>query len=199
MVQMRRDDLDLKDPRLDKLPEKWGGGLGDAPHNWISTFVHEEFRRFGPAVDILDVGIEGPFRFVEDPVMVARKKRKAKRSTNRRSAEQRRKEPEETRGAEFVTVAWMLSTLVTLAALVVAGAGWLLILLIVDADEITRQTVLLPALLLYLALITGIVCLILSPLAHRVRRVPPPRSVTIVAAVVGTAPLVALLLISLLS
>lgn len=59
-------DLDLADPRLDKLPEVWGGGLSNAPHNWIKAFVYEELFRFGPAVDLTDLKVEGPLRLVED-------------------------------------------------------------------------------------------------------------------------------------
>lgn len=65
--------LDLSDPRLDKLPEVWGGGLSNAPHNWIKHFVYEELHRFGPAIDILGIDIEGPLRLVEDDEARARK------------------------------------------------------------------------------------------------------------------------------
>ena len=63
---MERDDLDLTDPRLDSLPKVWGGGLSDAPHNWIKTYVLEELHRFGPALDVVNVVIEGPLELVED-------------------------------------------------------------------------------------------------------------------------------------
>lgn len=68
--------LDLSDPRLDRMPERWGGGLGNAPHNWIKAFVQEEMHRFGPAIDVLDAAIEGPLRPIEDDVTRARKARK---------------------------------------------------------------------------------------------------------------------------
>lgn len=63
---MEGGELDLNDPRLDRLPEVWGGGLANAPHNWIKAFVHEELFRFGPAIDIADLEIEGPLRLIED-------------------------------------------------------------------------------------------------------------------------------------
>ena len=72
---MTGDGLDMDNPRLDKLPEKFGGGLANAPHNWISKFVHEELRRYGPAIDITDVVIEGPIKLVEDEETRARKAR----------------------------------------------------------------------------------------------------------------------------
>lgn len=82
---MKGDTLDLSDPRLDRLPEKYGGGLSDAPHNWIKAFVHEELHRHGPALDITDVSIEGPVRLIEDDETRARKARTAKFMGTRRS------------------------------------------------------------------------------------------------------------------
>lgn len=70
---MESGSLDLADPRLDKLPEIWGGGLSNAPHNWIKAFVYEELYRYGPAVDITDLTVEGPLRLVEDDEARARK------------------------------------------------------------------------------------------------------------------------------
>lgn len=70
---MKSGSLDLADPRLDKLPEVWGGGLANAPHNWIKAFVYEELYRYGPAVDITDLRVEGPLRLVEDDEARARK------------------------------------------------------------------------------------------------------------------------------
>ena len=72
---MESGTLDLADPRLDELPKVWGGGLSNAPHNWIKAFVHEEMYRFGPAVDITDTEVEGPIRLFEDDAMRARKTR----------------------------------------------------------------------------------------------------------------------------
>lgn len=125
---------------------------------------------------------------------MAKKKRKTD-NRDRRPRERERREPDETRAAEFVTVAWMLSTLVTLAAECLAGVGFLLLDPPADPDDV-RLATLLPALLLYISIITGIVCLLLSPITHRVRKVPPPRSVTVVAAIIGSAPLVTLVVLS---
>ncbi len=73
---MASGKLDLNDPRLDKMPERWGGGLAAGPHNWIKGFVHEEMHRFGPALDLTDVAVEGPLRPIEDDETRARKARK---------------------------------------------------------------------------------------------------------------------------
>ena len=72
---MENGTLDLSDPRLDKMPEDLGGGLSDRPHNWIKHYVHEELYRFGPALDITGVEIEGPLRLIEDDETRARKAR----------------------------------------------------------------------------------------------------------------------------
>jgi hypothetical protein len=69
------EELDLEDPRLDSLPRVWGGGLSDAPHNWIKTYVLEELHRFGPALDVLNVRIEGPVELVEDEEARVRRER----------------------------------------------------------------------------------------------------------------------------
>ena len=72
---MDSGELDLSDPQLDKLPEVWGGGLGNGPHNWIKAFVQEELFRFGPALDLTDLEIEGPLRLIEDKSTRERKAR----------------------------------------------------------------------------------------------------------------------------
>ena len=64
--------LDLSDPRLDRLPEQWGGGLGSGPHNWIKAFVYQEMYRYGPAVDLTGLEVEGPLRLIEDKETRAR-------------------------------------------------------------------------------------------------------------------------------
>ncbi len=73
---MKSGNLDLTDARLDSMPEVWGGGLSNAPHNWIKAFVQEELYRFGPALDLIDVQIEGPQRLIEDDAMRAQAARK---------------------------------------------------------------------------------------------------------------------------
>ena len=72
---MESGTLDLQDPRLDKLPEDWGGGLGDKPHNWIKAFVHEELERYGPAIDLSGFEVVGPLRLIEDDESRARRAR----------------------------------------------------------------------------------------------------------------------------
>lgn len=77
---MQGGQLDLDDPRLDAaLENRAFGGIGQpsGPELKVSWFVHEEMRRFGPALDITDVSIEGPLRLIEDEAMRTQKKRTA--------------------------------------------------------------------------------------------------------------------------
>ena len=75
---MKSEDLDLSNPKLDGLPKVWGGGLSDAPHNWIKAYVLEELYRFGPAIDVLSATIHGPLRLIEDEAIRSRNARTAR-------------------------------------------------------------------------------------------------------------------------
>ncbi len=72
---LQSGELDLEDPRLDVLPANIGGGIGDSYHNWVKAIVLEENHRFGPALDVLKVEVEGPFRLVEDEETRLRRER----------------------------------------------------------------------------------------------------------------------------
>lgn len=80
-LELLKGDLDLDDPRLkEELENRGFGGIGqpNGPNLMVNWFVHEEVRRYGPAVDITDVSIEGPLRLIEDDEMRTRKARTAK-------------------------------------------------------------------------------------------------------------------------
>ncbi len=72
---MKGDGLDLEDPRLDKLPEEIGKGIGEGFHNWVKAIVLEECHRFGPALDVLGIQVEGPFRLIDDEETRMRRER----------------------------------------------------------------------------------------------------------------------------
>jgi heme/copper-type cytochrome/quinol oxidase subunit 2 len=122
-----------------------------------------------------------------------------KRIKQRRLARQQKQlAPAETRTAEAVTVAWMLSTMVTVLAEVVSLVSLALILVFAEEQEMANQAeeqklaiqqAALPGLILFIGIITGIICLVLAPVVHQVRRVPPPRTVTIFAVAVGLTPM----------
>lgn len=118
---------------------------------------------------------------------------------DRRRARRKRVETGETRTAEAVTVAWMLTALATLAAEFFALLGWAAVAVTARSGKVPVEFAMLPALLTFIALVTGLICLLLIPLTHRVRRVPPPRSVTVFAAVVGITPTVVVIVMALLN
>ena len=104
--------------------------------------------------------------------------------------------PDENRGGEAFTVFWMLTLIATLGAELSALAAWGLSAAAGEAEDFPVTLRLLPGWLLAVALITGLLCLLLTPLAYRIRTTPPPLGVTVIAAIVGASPLVVLLLIS---
>jgi hypothetical protein len=122
---------------------------------------------------------------------VSRRKKRPRRSTRRPAtiapgktglADSR---PAESRLAEVATVAWMLSTLVTLGAEVLAAA-----LGIWRAFQPGNSLAAAGCeLFAFCALVVGIVSLMLTWAVRRLRRVLPPRPVTSVALIVGAVPL----------
>jgi hypothetical protein len=91
---------------------------------------------------------------------------------------------------EFLTVAWMLSVMTALVCELgfVAARGYLLL---VDAKTATIQA--LAAMLLFAALVIGLVSLGLMVLVVRMRRVTPPRGILVFAAVVSLVPVAAMI------
>jgi hypothetical protein len=80
----------------------------------------------------------------------------------------------------------MLATLTTLGAEVVGG----LIRFVLSRLETAPASLLVfPNLMLFTAAVTGIICLMLTPLVYRLRRVPPPTAVTVLVVTVAMLPL----------
>lgn len=127
---------------------------------------------------------------------MAKKRQTQKR--DKRRARRTQVETNESRTADAVTVAWMLTALATLAAELFALLGWIAVAIAARGGQVPKEFVMLPALLTFIALVTGLVCLLLIPVTHRVRNVPPPRSVTIFAAFVGIMPTIVVLVTLLL-
>ncbi|MHC4995454.1 MAG: DUF1592 domain-containing protein [Planctomycetota bacterium] len=77
---MNSEKLDMEDPRLKEPVGKIGGLFGGGGKHRVMAhwYMGEEFRRFGPALDVTDVSIEGPFRLVEDEETRVRKARTAR-------------------------------------------------------------------------------------------------------------------------
>jgi len=124
---------------------------------------------------------------------LAARKKKPKKARPRRDGD-RAQAPDESRGAEAFTVFWMLTMMATLGAEVSSLITWGLLTAAGNSDETPAALRMLPGWLLAVALITGVLCLLLTPLAYRLRRAPPPTGVTLIAAAVGASPLLYLLL-----
>ena len=115
---------------------------------------------------------------------------KAQMPTKRKNRKNRRiKQPSsDTRPAEALTVGWMLSVMTTLGCELgvvtarVVHAAW------PDLERI----VVLGELLLFAAVVSGLLSLLLAAIVFRVRQVAPPRGITAFALIVAVAPLVAL-------
>jgi membrane protein YdbS with pleckstrin-like domain len=89
----------------------------------------------------------------------------------------------EPRTVEVITIVWMLTVVTTFACEVgFAISRWL------AADDRSLLTVL-SGLLLFAALVIGIVALLIMPVVLRSRRLPPPSGVVVFAAVVSAAPI----------
>jgi hypothetical protein len=100
----------------------------------------------------------------------------------------------ESQAADAATVAWMLSAMATLGALLCAGVANALSRWMLGADQRGAMFGALPPLLFFISLVTGSVCLFLTVVALRVRRVPPPSAIVVTAVLIGVSPFVLLLI-----
>lgn len=117
-------------------------------------------------------------------------KRKSKRD---RAAAAPDDGPKETRAAEAVTVAWMMAALAAFLGTLLASIAYAALWFTAPGGQITTPMVTIPFLLFFISAITGAICLLLTPLALKLRRIPPPRPVTIFALFAGAAPLAAVI------
>jgi hypothetical protein len=111
------------------------------------------------------------------------RKKKRRGGASRSNAPPRR---EESRGAEALTVLWMLATLATLFA-EAAAAGAALLSPAPPPGEVSLGN-LLPEVMLFTALVTGTISLTATPLVLRLRREAPPRVIVGLALLIGVSP-----------
>ncbi|MBX3412982.1 MAG: hypothetical protein KF708_09870 [Pirellulales bacterium] len=121
--------------------------------------------------------------------MTQTKKPRSSKKRDERSAG----ESVETRLADFFTVGWMLTVMMT--CLCEVGAFALGVFL--RYSEGGTNFELLRGMLLFAAVVLGLVTLILTAVVWRLRRVPPPTSVTLFAIVVAVVPMLTMIIQSL--
>ncbi len=113
---------------------------------------------------------------------------KTRRRPSRKTAASSEPAPKEslTSAVEAVTVAWMLSLTATVAAQILTGAVHVLVL--IGGPNPPFPLNMLPGTLLLVSLVTGTFCLLLTPLAWRMRKVRPPGLLLLLAIVCGLLP-----------
>jgi hypothetical protein len=103
---------------------------------------------------------------------------------------------QESRGSVAITVSWMLTMLATAGAVVLA----LLFYFFARSQQLEPQSARLFSILsvsmLIVGGITGLLCLGLTLAVYRVRRDPPPISITVAAVFVSSLPLATMLLLA---
>ena len=99
----------------------------------------------------------------------------------------------ESRGAVALTVAWMLTCMSTAVAMLMVLALRSLMWAIPVAAGGVHPLARIAGVLLFVAGMTGFVCLVFTPLTLRARDVAPPRAVTVGAVLIGLSPVVVLI------
>jgi hypothetical protein len=98
---------------------------------------------------------------------------------------------EDKRG-EAATVGWMLAMMATTAADVLSAFAGVIMPAVARRAEEPGLAMALPQLLLFVAAMTGIVCVMLTPVVYKFRRTPPPVQITAFGIVVSVLPVLAL-------
>ena len=101
----------------------------------------------------------------------------------------------ESRTAEAVTVAWMLSFLATIAA----ECGGIFVRILMMMNDTSDRLQVLSTTLLLVAFLSGAITLILTPVVLSLRRSAPPRAIVIAACTMGFVPLATLILLGMTS
>lgn len=99
--------------------------------------------------------------------------------------------------AEAVTVVWMLCIVATLMGDLFGFGGHFLLRLISEPAAAPEAVRALPGVMLFTALMTGLISVVLTPFVYRFRRSPPPAAITVFAITVATLPLIAGLVVTL--
>ena len=119
---------------------------------------------------------------------MSNKRKKNQNRSRLRDDRDRLPPPVEDQRSVAVTVAWMMATLATAAALALAGGAYVLTRSLLSNAGQPNPLTALPGLLLFIAVVTGILTLLLIPVVYRVRTTPPPSTVTIGSACIAVSP-----------
>lgn len=96
----------------------------------------------------------------------------------------------ESRGAVSLTIAWMLTCLSTAVAVLLVLGLHLLALAFPAQTTSAHPLEQMAGVFLFVALLTGLLCLLFTPLTLLSRRRPPPRSISAAAVLIGLSPLI---------
>ncbi len=94
---------------------------------------------------------------------------------------------------DTLTIGWMLSVMTTLFF----EAGALVAQWFAAAHKDFDRAGAMADVVLFTAAVVGLFALVMTPIVLKIRKVPPPRGITIFAVAVGFAPLLTLLVLSL--
>jgi uncharacterized membrane protein len=135
-----------------------------------------------------------PIKARADPFSEAKlaNKKKQKRREKEGSSDIKDVALAESRRADAATVAWTLAAMWTFFALAFRGLVVLMIDSAENAESIPKAAPYIPGLMLFTALVTGILVIGATPVVYWVRRTPPPWPITAGILVIGLTPLVLL-------
>ena len=114
---------------------------------------------------------------VSQSTVVSRKSKQADAANDARYSQ-------ETRGADAITVFWLLAGL----SAAIAELGWFILAQTRSQFDDVERWLALRGVIVAAALLTGAVVLALTPITIRVRRVPPPQPVIAMMVLVGALP-----------
>jgi hypothetical protein len=95
----------------------------------------------------------------------------------------------ETRGADAATVGWTLAAMATLGALALRWIVQLIINSTADPKDLPQATPYIPGLMLFSALVSGILAVSATPFIYWLRKSAPPWQITAFVILVGLTPL----------
>jgi hypothetical protein len=109
---------------------------------------------------------------------------------------ERQPDEQETRAAVALTVAWMLACMSTALGMLVVLGLRLLMIAFPGGGGGVHPLEGIAGVMLFVALSTGLLCLLFTPLAYRVRQIAPPRAIAVSAVLIGLSPIVMIIVVA---